>query len=111
MNTLGKYIAGRRMAKKLSIRKLAELAHISHTEIYRIENGERKHPSPLVLKAIAIALDLCYQDILKAAGYVEDNSLVSNPLGGVDDLNEGELKEVRDFIEFLRNKRLKNETK
>ena len=43
---LGVYVREKRQEKKLSIRKLAELAGISHTEIKRIEDGTRKQPSP-----------------------------------------------------------------
>ncbi|TCS95883.1 helix-turn-helix domain-containing protein [Hazenella coriacea] len=112
MSVLGKYIADQRMAKNLSKRKLAELAKISHTEIHRLENGERKHPSPFVLKSIALALNLNFNDIMKVAGYLDDDvSTSTSPiwLSEIDDLSEEELDEVRDFIDFLRNKRKKKQ--
>ena len=39
MNKLGTYIKEERTKKGLSIRRLAELADISHTEVKRIEDG------------------------------------------------------------------------
>jgi transcriptional regulator with XRE-family HTH domain len=112
MSNLGKFIEEHRMAKHLSARKLAELAKISHTEIHRLETGERKHPSPLILKSIAHALDVSFDEIMVAADYIEDTShsaLVPMIISGVHDLNEKELEEVLDFINFLRSKRSKNE--
>ncbi|MEL7565936.1 MAG: helix-turn-helix transcriptional regulator [Dehalobacterium sp.] len=114
MSILGKYITDRRTAKNLSMRKLANLAHISHTEIYRLEAGERKNPSPFVLKSIAHALGINFDEIMQAAGYTNNflsASVAPVALPGVEDLDEKELEEVKDFIDFLRNKKkLKNIT-
>ena len=53
MNELGTYIKEKRTEKGLSIRRLAELSDISHTEAKRIEDGLRKQTSPQVLRSIA----------------------------------------------------------
>lgn len=108
MCDLGKYIAEHRIAKNLTLRKLAEIANISHTEIYRLENGSRKHPSPLLLKSIANALGTNFDEIMKAAGYMDNVSpspTNSIPIFSANDLTEQEIEEVQDFIDFLRNKR------
>ena len=105
---LGQYISAQRAAKKISLRKLAVLANLSHTEIYRLENGERKHPSPCVLKSIALALNLNYNDLLKVAGYLDESmSIKEGPRQQIDceGLSESEIREVERFIEFLRYKR------
>ena len=107
MDDLGHYIAMQRTARKISMRKLAELAHLSHTEIYRLENGERKHPSPGVLKAIAIALHLNYNDLMKVAGYLEDNGTQEDYARrsvDVEGLTENEIQEVERYIDYLRYK-------
>ncbi len=108
MNNLGKFITEHRIAKNLSMRKLAEIANISHTEIYRLENGARKHPSPLLLKSLAMALGASFDEIMKAAEYLDDSpSSPAMPVPVLDtfDLTAQEVEEVRDFIAFLRNKR------
>lgn len=108
MSMLGKYITEQRTEKNLSMRKLADLAHISHTEIHRLETGERKHPSPLTLKSIANALSINFDEIMQAAGYTDNFSPVSVAsvcLPGIEDLDEKELDEVKDFIDFLRSKK------
>ena len=108
MSDLGKFIAEHREAKDLSRRRLAELANISHTEIHRLENGERKSPSPPVLKAIANALGVTYDDIMKAAGYLDSTSpspVIAARITGTEDLTDQEIEEVRNYISYLRSKR------
>lgn len=108
MNNLGRFIAEHRMDRNLSQRKLAEMANLSHTEICRIENGTRKQPSPLVLKSIAVALGVNFDEIMQAAGYLDGVSpSPATPALNTNDLTEQEVEEVRDFINFLRNKRIK----
>lgn len=108
MNTLGKYISEQRAFKNLSIRKLAKIANLSHTEISRLESGERKSPSPLVLKAISHALNINFEELMRTAGYTdeaENSSELTLKLFKLQYLNEKELEEVSDFIDFLLNKR------
>lgn len=51
--TLGEFIQNRRKAINLSRNMLATRAGISHTEVHRIEVGERLQPSLKVLTALA----------------------------------------------------------
>lgn len=69
---LGKFIADLRNANRLSQRQLAEKAGISHTEVWRLESGERKSPSPPVLKSLAPHLGIPYEELMKKAGYIEE---------------------------------------
>lgn len=69
MSTVGEFIKERRTAKGLSKRQLAEKAGVSHSEVHRIENGERQNPSVPMLIAIADALGVPKDDILILAGY------------------------------------------
>lgn len=110
--TLGKYIKEKRTAQKLSIRKLSESADISHTEIKRIEDGVRKQTSPQVLRSLATALNVPYEELMAAAGYIDaphakEESFAPAGINGAEDLTEEEIKEVNSFIEYLKNKRIK----
>ena len=74
MNQIGTIIKERRLVKGLSARALAEKARISHSEVHRIENGERKNPSIPVLNSLADALGIPKDDMLMLAGYKQNNS-------------------------------------
>ncbi len=65
---VGELILQRRKELKLSRLKLGEKAGMSHTEIDRIERGERKMPSLPHLYALADALALPRETVLAAAG-------------------------------------------
>ena len=67
--TLGEYIRNRRLDIGMSRNLLASKAGISHTEVHRIETGDRKQPSLKVLCALADALDVPQEEMLKVAGY------------------------------------------
>lgn len=73
MSNIGEFIKERRLAKEWSKRALAEKAGISHSEVHRIENGERVNPSVPVLNALAEALGVPKDDILRLAGYKADD--------------------------------------
>ena len=67
--TLGEFIKKRRGDMDMSRNQLATKAGISHTEVHPIETGERKQPSLKVLCAIADALNLPQEELMKVAGY------------------------------------------
>ncbi len=113
MSELGSYIRTKRQEKGLSIRRLAELAEISHTEIKRIEDGIRKQPSPQVLRSIATALGVSYEELMAAAGYIDEPNVKDEggtAVAGIvdaDDLTESELQQVNQYIEFIKSQRKK----
>jgi transcriptional regulator with XRE-family HTH domain len=69
MNNVGSYIKEKRLSLGWSKRVLAQKAGISHSEVHRIENGERRNPSVPILYSIADALDIPRETILQLAGY------------------------------------------
>lgn len=116
MNTLASFVKSKREERDMSVRGLAEKAKISHTEIKRIEDGARKQPSPKILKAIAAAMNVPYNDIMVAAGYLnvaESNDLPIMMTASqsniseleIDDLTESELEDVKRYIAFIKSKR------
>ena len=110
MTELGNYVKMIRTGKDFSMRKLSEMSGISHTEIKRIEDGTRKQPSPQVLRAIAAALNTPYEDLMAAAGYIdeiekqEDATAVAG-IDGADDLTPDEIADVNKYIAFLKSQR------
>lgn len=67
--TLGEFVQERRKLLGLSRNMLATRIGISHTEIHRIENGERKQPSLKVLTALASELQVQPEKLMEYSGY------------------------------------------
>lgn len=67
---IGEFIKKLRNENYFTQRDLAEKSGVSNAEISRIETGERKKPSPLVLKAFAPYLGVTYEELMKEAGSV-----------------------------------------
>lgn len=128
--TLGEFVRSRRNEIEMSRNQLASKAGISHTEVHRIETGERKQPSLKVLCAVADALNVPQEDILKYAGYApaDDTSAVERVFPGLKtpkqretveriadglsrnaDLRDEDLddlyKQVEMFIEYAKRKK------
>lgn len=73
MSAIGDFLQTAREEQQLSIRSLAKLTGISHSEINKIENGERATPSPMHLKAIAKVLGINQIECFKKAGYIDED--------------------------------------
>lgn len=67
---IGEFVRAERRKKGLSQRKLALLSGVSNSEISRIEAGQRKKPSPGVLRALAGPLGVSYEALLMHADYL-----------------------------------------
>ena len=105
--TLAEFIRSKREAKNWSMRELAEKAGVSHSEIARIEKGERTNPSAQMLRAIATALHVPITELLEAVGLVDKTPkpIIAAHIKGSDDLTAEELSEVENYISFLKSKR------
>ena len=71
-DSIGKLIKNARKQKGYSVRELAKLCDISHTEISNIESGKRVKPAVLTLKAFEKYLGLDFKKIAKAVGYSDE---------------------------------------
>ncbi|GBF73185.1 putative transcriptional regulator [Paenibacillus sp. 598K] len=67
----GSYIRECRQKKEMNISQLAEAAEISAAQVSRIECGLRLTPKPQTLKALANALDVDFEDLMRRAGYFD----------------------------------------
>ena len=70
--SFGSFLKNLREQNKLSQRDLAEKSGVSNAEISRLETGDRKKPSPLVLKSLAPSLGIRYEELMQQAGYIEE---------------------------------------
>lgn len=72
MSIIGEYLKQLRKDKKITQQELADKSGVSGAEISRIETGNRKHPSPVVLKQLAPHLQIKHEQLLEKAGYLDD---------------------------------------
>jgi transcriptional regulator with XRE-family HTH domain len=77
LRALGDFIKGQRQMAELSLRELAARTNVSNPYLSQIERGLHE-PSVRVLKAIAAALNMSAESLLKQAGLLEED-------GGVDE--------------------------
>ena len=108
MSQIGDYLQKVRQEQQISIRRLAALTDISHSEINKIENGERTNPSPLNLKAIAKVLGINQIECFKIAGYIdpEEQSLDNY----FSDFSSEETEQIKAYAKFIHSQQ-KNEPK
>lgn len=66
--SVGELIAEAREKTGISKNQLAQMSKVSHTEITRIESGERKIPNPKTLRKISKFIGINYNDLMYAAG-------------------------------------------
>ena|SRR5882672_11170062 len=62
--TLGAYLRSERERVGLSLRGLAHKARIDYGYVGRLEHGAKSHPSPQVLRRIALALGIAPSELL-----------------------------------------------
>ena len=113
---LGQVVASSRQAKGWSLRRLESVSGIHNAHLSQIENGTIGKPEPSVLWAIAQALTLDYDELLRLAGHLITNggarrrSLTGAALHALDELSPDEQTQVLHFMDELRKRRNQNET-
>lgn len=98
INKIGGIIKERRLDRGWSKRALAEKAGISHSEVHRIENGDRENPSVPVLNKLAESLGIPKEDMLRLAGYKQDDGDVPMLEKAFPDLKTEKQKEAAQKI-------------
>src|SRR5206468_4675271 len=87
LQALGDFIKAQRKLAELSLRELAARTNVSNPYLSQIERGLHE-PSVRVLKAIAGALNLSAETLLRQAGLLD----------GDDDLDDGEARSTAAVI-------------
>ena len=76
LRALGDFIKAQRQMAELSLRELAARTNVSNPYLSQIERGLHE-PSVRVLKAIAAALNMSAESLLKQAGLLEEEGGVA----------------------------------
>jgi len=77
LHALGAFIRAQRQLANLSLRQMADLAHVSNPYLSQLERGLHE-PSVRVLQSISRALDLSADVLLAQAGVVEADDTAGN---------------------------------
>ncbi len=108
MSQIGDYLQKVRQEQQISIRRLAALTDISHSEINKIENGERTNPSPLNIKTIAKVLGINQIECFKIAGYIDPDEKSLDDY--FSDFSNEETEQIKAYAEFIHSQQ-KNKLK
>ncbi|NLW48559.1 MAG: helix-turn-helix transcriptional regulator [Firmicutes bacterium] len=103
MDTLGAKLKKLRENRKISLRKLGGMAHLSHSFIADIESG-RSNPSIDTLNALAKALDVPVTELIGKNANQTTVDIDSNIIQTHEDLPPEALKEIEDFQAYIRYK-------
>ncbi len=99
--SFGKFLKNIMDEKNFSCRRLGALSDVDHSYISKICKGETaKSPSPDILKKLAGPLGIPYEELLRAAGYLnpaDDQRYVPKDIktrGSKENLKSGRMYEV-----------------
>ncbi|WP_176713686.1 helix-turn-helix domain-containing protein [Pseudobacillus wudalianchiensis] len=79
MSDFGTYIKNVRDSKGLTLNQVALYSDISAAQLSRIETGKRGVPKPATIKKISEALKVDYDELMRIAGYIEENDKEDTP--------------------------------
>ena len=71
--SLASLVKEARLNKKISQRELTRRTGVDNNTISKIEKGERKKPNILILKKLAIELELDFEKMMELSGYTTDD--------------------------------------
>jgi transcriptional regulator with XRE-family HTH domain len=107
----GQYLRQLRIHRNLTIRQVEAFSGVSNSYLSQLENGKRGIPSPDILKKLAPAYRVTYEELMAAAGHLPNTESVSkSPF--IEAIEKDEDKTILswfkslppEFQNFLRNK-------
>ena len=72
MERFGVYLKALRKKSGLTLKQVEKAAKVSNAYISLVERGQRRPPHPDILQRLAKVYEVSQQDLLIAAGYLED---------------------------------------
>lgn len=97
-----------------SLRKVERETGISNAYLFQLESGKAENPSPHILHKLADFYKVPYEELMRAAGYMQSHTTVSRKSTRVSalqaalmsaELDEEEEKQIADYIKFIRSQR------
>jgi len=72
MPNFGEYLKGLREKQRMSLRDVEKRTGVSNPYLGQIEQGNRPPPHPKILKKLAPAYDVPVEELIRAAGYLDE---------------------------------------
>ena len=101
MNKFGETIRKIRESKGLTLNQVALYSGISAAQLSRIENGKRGVPKAPTIKKIAEALKYDYHELLKVAGYIEEENDMTVDHNKLPDLTPKDERDIARQLEKI----------
>ena len=118
--TLAEVLKEIRGIRGYSLRKVEDKTKISNAYLFQLESGKAENPSPHILFKLAKCYEIPYEELMKAAGYIQMHTDTGKPskvsafqaalMGAGLDLNEDEEKKIVEYIKFVRSQRPRRTT-
>lgn len=105
MNNIGDFLKQQREKQGISIRYLSKLTGISHSEINKIETGERAIPSPIHLKTLSDTLGINQIKCFKIAGYIDEDTMENSRILDLTEFTDDEIALISNYASFIKTQR------
>lgn len=116
MAVLGDELRQLRLMKGKTLREVEKLTDVSNAYLSQLETGKTNKPSPHILHKLAELYGASYTRLMELAGYLQtstesDGARRDDKVSSIgaalmtSDLTADEEKQVKRFIEFLRQQR------
>lgn len=78
LDDLARTLRAARTMRGMSLAQTAAKAKISTAYVQKLERGEVASPSPHVLRALGGALEISYEELMRLAGYLEEEPAMAS---------------------------------
>lgn len=106
MDSLGNYLKAKRDEKGLSMNDVYVQTGITDSRLSKLENGNYKEPSPIILKKLADLYEISVVELFIKSGYLTYDSLdlCSQIFHGIELLTEEDRKHIQGEIDYIISK-------
>jgi HTH-type transcriptional regulator, competence development regulator len=106
---IGDYLRELRIVKDMSLREVEKATKntVSNAYLSQLESGKISNPSPHILKSLAEAYNVVYDELMAAAGYIHSTNKKKSGVAffNENDISENEKEQLLAYLKFIRNQK------